>query len=102
MTIKVSSSLAAYTLRNRLGARTRLSQCGCFDAGNGFHRRAKVATLEVQGYVHQSNQHGHLDQGPITAAKATPELIPNTATATAMASSKLLLEAVNDKVAVFE
>nr|WP_320038736.1 hypothetical protein [uncultured Bacteroides sp.] len=28
--------------------------------------------------------------GPITAAKATPELMPNMAMATAMASSKLL------------
>ena len=38
--------------------------------------------------------------GPITAAKATLESIPNTATATAIASSKLLLAAVNDKVVV--
>ena len=30
----------------------------------------------------------------MTAAKAAPELIPNTATATAMANSKLLLAAV--------
>jgi hypothetical protein len=34
----------------------------------------------------------------MTAAKAAPELIPNTAIATAMASSKLLLEAVNERV----
>ena len=33
----------------------------------------------------------------MTAANATPELIPKTATATAMANSKLLLAAVNDK-----
>ena len=39
---------------------------------------------------------------PITAAKAAPWLIPNTATATAMASSKLLLAAVNAIVAVRE
>ena len=39
--------------------------------------------------------------GPITAAKAAPELIPNTATATAMANSKLLLAAVKDSVAVW-
>jgi hypothetical protein len=38
----------------------------------------------------------------MTAAKAAPELIPKTAIATAIASSKLLLAAVNDKVAVFE
>src|SRR5262245_37498348 len=40
--------------------------------------------------------------GPITAANAAPEWIPKTATATAIASSKLLLEAVKDKVAVLE
>jgi len=34
-------------------------------------------------------------KGPITAAKACPELIPKPATATAIASSKLLLAAVN-------
>jgi hypothetical protein len=35
----------------------------------------------------------------MTAAKATPEPMPKTATATAIASSKLLLAAVNDRVA---
>jgi hypothetical protein len=35
----------------------------------------------------------------MTAANASPELIPKTAMATAMASSKLLLAAVNDSVA---
>jgi hypothetical protein len=39
-------------------------------------------------------------RGPITVANATPEWIPNTATATAMASSKLLLAAVNESVVV--
>lgn len=34
--------------------------------------------------------------GPITPAKACPELIPNTPTATAIANSKLLPVAVND------
>jgi ABC-type branched-subunit amino acid transport system substrate-binding protein len=33
-------------------------------------------------------------KGPITAAKATPLLIPNIATATAIANTKLLLAAV--------
>lgn len=42
---------------------------------------------------------GTSTSGPITAAKATPELMPNTAIETAMASSKLLLAAVNDNVA---
>ena len=38
--------------------------------------------------------------GPITDANASPEFIPKTATATAIASSKLLLAAVNEMVAV--
>ena len=42
---------------------------------------------------------GTSTRGPMTAAKASPELMPKTATATAMASSKLLLAAVNDRVA---
>ena len=45
---------------------------------------------------------GTSTSGPITAAKAAPEFSPKTATATAMASSKLLLAAVNESVAVFE
>ncbi len=40
-------------------------------------------------------------RGPMTAAKAWLEPTPKTATATAMASSKLLLAEVKDKVAVF-
>jgi hypothetical protein len=40
--------------------------------------------------------------GPITAAKAAPELMPKTAMATAMVSSKLLLAAVKAIVVVFE
>lgn len=43
---------------------------------------------------------GTSTNGPITAAKASPEFIPNTAMATAIASSKLLLAAVNESVAV--
>ena len=43
---------------------------------------------------------GTSTRGPITAAKAAPELIPKTATATAIANSKLLLAAVNDSVVV--
>lgn len=41
---------------------------------------------------------GTSTNGPITAANAAPELIPNTAIATAIANSKLLLEAVKDRV----
>ena len=41
---------------------------------------------------------GTSTSGPMTAANATPELMPNTATATAMASSKLFEAAVNESV----
>jgi hypothetical protein len=44
---------------------------------------------------------GTSTNGPITAVKASPELMPNTAIATAIASSKLLLAAVNERVKVF-
>jgi hypothetical protein len=43
---------------------------------------------------------GTSTKGPITVVNASPEFIPNTAIATTMASSKLLLTAVNDSVAV--
>lgn len=43
---------------------------------------------------------GTSTSGPITAVKALPEFIPKTAIATAMASSKLLLAAVKESVAV--
>ncbi len=39
---------------------------------------------------------GTSTNGPITAAKAAPDWIPKTETATAMANSKLLLAAVKD------
>jgi hypothetical protein len=38
----------------------------------------------------------------MTAAKAAPELMPKTETATAIANSKLLEAAVNETVVVFE
>ena len=44
---------------------------------------------------------GTSTSGPMTAAKAAPELMPYTATATAIASSKLLLAAVKESVAHF-
>ena len=43
---------------------------------------------------------GTSTSGPITAVKATPDSIPKTATATAIASSKLLPAAVKAMVAV--
>lgn len=43
---------------------------------------------------------GTSTNGPITAVNASPEFIPKTAIATAIASSKLLLAAVNERVTV--
>jgi hypothetical protein len=45
---------------------------------------------------------GTSTSGPITAANAAPELMPNTDTATAMANSKLFEAAVNESVVVRE
>ena len=45
---------------------------------------------------------GTSTSGPITAAKASPLFIPNTAIATAIANSKLLLAAVKESVAVLQ
>ena len=44
---------------------------------------------------------GTSTSGPMTAANAAPDPIPKTATATAMANSKLLLAAVKAIVVVF-
>ena len=60
------------------------------------HRRRKYSDTLTSPIIT-----GTSTSGPITAAKAAPELMPNTATATAMANSKLLLAAVNANVAVF-
>lgn len=43
---------------------------------------------------------GTSTNGPITPAKACPELIPKTPMETAIANSKLFPEAVNDKAAL--
>jgi hypothetical protein len=44
---------------------------------------------------------GNSTSVPMTAAKASPELIPKIAIASAIANSKLLLAAVNDKVVAY-
>ena len=49
----------------------------------------------------KADQDRHLDQRPDDGRKRRPELMPNTATATAMASSKLLLAAVKEAWRVF-
>ena len=55
---------------------------------------AEKPTPQPERNIHQAYQNRHLRQGTNPAANASPELIPNTAIATAMASSKLLLAAV--------
>jgi len=62
----------------------------------------EVPPLEIEGHVDQADHDGYLDKRADDRGKTSPELIPNTATATAMASSKLLLAAVKDRVAVCE
>ena len=69
---------------------------------NGDFFLTEEPTPEIQRHVDQPDQHRHLDQRADDRGKATPEPIPKTATATAIASSKLLLAAVNDSVAVLE
>ena len=64
------------------------------DLNHRFCRRRETCTSRINA--------GTSTSGPMTAAKAAPELSPKTATATAMASSKLLLAAVKESVAVLE
>src|SRR3990167_2645520 len=61
---------------------------------------AKCVFLKYSATLTKPINTGTSTSGPITAANAAPELMPKTATATAMASSKLLLAAVNESVAV--
>lgn len=54
-----------------------------------------LAGLCLNAYFTNNISTGTSINGPMTAAKASPELIPNTAMETAMASSKLFPVAVN-------
>ena len=67
------------------------------DSGLTKYRRWKYKARFTRAIIT-----GTSTSGPITAANAAPELMPNTDTATAMASSKLFEAAVNESVAVFE
>jgi len=59
----------------------------------------KYLFLNQNATVTSDIRTGTSTRGPITAAKAWPESMPNTAIAKAMASSKLLEAAVKLKVA---
>ena len=83
--------LFAALLRGRAALRTR-------QAGN----RGEILFPKAQRHVDQADQDRHFHQGTDDRGKSRPELMPKTATATAMASSKLLLAAVKDRVAVLE
>lgn len=48
----------------------------------------KVFFLKILCRIHQADQHRHLDERPDDGGEAAPELMPNMATATAMASSE--------------
>ena len=85
----------------------RLEDRRTVEAGyNGITRSEtspwRTMLLEEQRHVHQADQHRHLDQWTDDGGEGDPELMPKTATATAIANSKLLLAAVNAIVAVLE
>ena len=86
------------TLSDR-SRRTGMSQVSGAGVGAGI---AKYRRWKYSETFTSPISTGTSTSGPMTAANAAPELIPNTATATAIASSKLLLAAVNDSVAVLE
>ena len=64
------------------------------------HLLLEVAPLKEKGDVYQADEYRHLYQRSDDGSEGTPEPMPNTATATAMASSKLLEAAVKERVAV--
>ena len=71
--------------------------------GDASLRGTEIPPLEVESAtLTRPIITGTSTSGPMTAANAAPESMPNTATATAIASSKLLLAAVKASVAVFE
>jgi len=65
-----------------------------------FQSETKYLRLRYNATFTRAIITGTSTSGPITAVNASPEFIPNTAIATAIASSKLLLAAVNERVAV--
>jgi len=62
--------------------------------------KLKYLLLKYRARLTKLINTGTSTKGPITVAKASPEWIPNTEIATAMASSKLLLAAVKERVVV--
>ena len=90
------------------GAKLKLKFEICFaEIMKGFCAKLYAAAKKYFFWSHNETftrliKTGTSTRGPITAANASPELIPKTAIATAIASSKLLLAAVKDSVAVFE
>jgi hypothetical protein len=72
------------------------------ESGPRLEASPRSSALKYRATFTNPIKAGTSNSGPMTAANAAPELMPKTETATAMASSKLLLAAVNDKVAVFE
>lgn len=79
----------------------------CYGHRSGLLISASLTSLKYFFCSHKATftraiSTGTSTNGPITAANASPEFIPKTAMATAIASSKLLLAAVKDNVADFE
>ena len=91
------------TSRARKVRRNRMSQGQTFGALKATGCGAtKYLRWKYSATLTSPISTGTSTSGPMTAANAAPELMPKTATATAMASSKLLLAAVKESVAVFE
>ena len=65
-------------------------------------RNQEVPALEIHHQIDQRDHYWHFDRRPDHAANAAPELMPNTDTVTAIASSKFFDAAVNESVVVFE
>jgi hypothetical protein len=75
-------------------------KCGKQEKCSLLNYEEKYLTLNLNATFTSEISTGTSTNGPITAANASPEFIPKTATATAMANSKLLLAAVNAIVVV--
>ena len=60
---------------------------------------SEVSPPHPERDVDQPDKCGNFNQRPTTPTNASPEFRPKTATATAIASSKLLPAAVNERVA---
>jgi hypothetical protein len=71
-------------------------------ATSSYQLRSKITTPQASCDINQADHYRNFDEWPITAAKTAPLPVPNVATATTIARSKLFEAAVNDKAAHWE